>query len=54
MHRIRLEKPDGRALYLYSQVPLPDGIVAPAPRASGEARAVSSSHLRWHPLRGNG
>lgn len=49
MHRLRLAKPDGRRLYLYSSRPIPNGIVAAAP--PGE-RPVPNPHLRWHPLRG--
>lgn len=47
MFTLRLQKPDGRALHLYSRAPLPEGLVAGGPRA-GAAR----SHLRWHPVRG--
>jgi len=49
MFKRSLTKPDGRALWLYSREPIPDGIEAPSP-SSG--RAERSAHLRWHPLRG--
>lgn len=49
IHRQRLIKPDGRALVLYAEHELPEGIEAPAP--SG-AVAPARPHLRWHPLRG--
>lgn len=47
MHKLSLKKPDGRALHLYAEQPLPDGIVAAGPPGGG-----SGSHLRWHPFRG--
>jgi UDPglucose--hexose-1-phosphate uridylyltransferase len=49
LHVQRLEKPDGRALWLYARAPL--SIAGPAPVPPGE-RAEPSPHLRWHPLRG--
>lgn len=49
MYRLRLEKPDGRELWLYSRRPLSADFVAPSP--SQEPRRASP-HLRWHPLRG--
>lgn len=48
MHRRSLQKPDGRALTLYGREPIDEHIEAPA---AGMVSA-SSSHLRWHPLRG--
>lgn len=48
MHRLALTKPDGRALTLYGREPIDPSIEAPA---AGMA-AGASSHLRWHPLRG--
>lgn len=48
VHRRALAKPDGRELVLYSREPLDPGMVAP--QAGG--RGDRSSHLRWHPLRG--
>ncbi len=49
VHRRRLLKPDGRALWLYGRAPITDGLVAPVP---DEAPYTPDSHLRWHPLRG--
>jgi len=49
-HKRTLTKPDGRALHLYGRAPIPDTLVAPTPRAG--RLAPPSSHLRWHPLRG--
>ena len=48
MHRRALTKPDGRALTLYARAPIEGDIEA---TAAGMA-AGASSHLRWHPLRG--
>jgi UDPglucose--hexose-1-phosphate uridylyltransferase len=48
VHKRELKKPDGRDLILYSRAPIDPAITAPAP-GPGEDR---SSHLRWHPLRG--
>jgi UDPglucose--hexose-1-phosphate uridylyltransferase len=50
MHKRRLVKPDGRALFLYGRAPVPEGLVAPSPGAPGAA--APNAHLRWHPLRG--
>jgi UDPglucose--hexose-1-phosphate uridylyltransferase len=47
MHRRRLVKPDGRALFLYGCSPLPDTIHAVSP---GDADPANPQ-LRWHPLR---
>jgi UDPglucose--hexose-1-phosphate uridylyltransferase len=46
----RLEKPDGRELFLYGRAPIPADLPAPVP--PGGRAAPPSSHLRWHPLRG--
>jgi UDPglucose--hexose-1-phosphate uridylyltransferase len=48
MHKRRLTKPDGRALWLYGREPIPDDLTAPSPARSGGA---PNAHLRWHPLR---
>ncbi|KQQ86880.1 galactose-1-phosphate uridylyltransferase [Massilia sp. Leaf139] len=49
MHSKELTKPDGRQLTLYSNQPIPDGIVAPSPFPDP---MNANPHLRWHPLRG--
>ncbi|MFN7983909.1 MAG: galactose-1-phosphate uridylyltransferase [Vicinamibacterales bacterium] len=49
MHSRDFEKPDGRALTLYSRVPIDGDIVAPSPSAGP---FQPETHLRWHPLRG--
>jgi UDPglucose--hexose-1-phosphate uridylyltransferase len=49
LHRRSLEKPDGRALHLYSRREIPAGIQATAPKSEG---GRGNPHLRWHPLRG--
>jgi UDPglucose--hexose-1-phosphate uridylyltransferase len=49
MHIKELIKPDGRHLTLYSNQPIPDGIVAPSPFSEPQN---ANPHLRWHPLRG--
>ncbi len=49
MHRVELEKPDGRKLYLYSREPIAKGIQATNPP---HEPVIGHSHLRWHPLRG--
>jgi UDPglucose--hexose-1-phosphate uridylyltransferase len=49
MHILRLTKPDGRALILYSRSPLPATLEAPSPNLTP---LNPNSHLRWHPLRG--
>ncbi|HLT40778.1 MAG TPA: galactose-1-phosphate uridylyltransferase [Enhygromyxa sp.] len=48
MHRRALTKPDGRSLVLYGREPVDEHIEAPA----AGAVTAASSHLRWHPLRG--
>ena len=49
MHSKELTKPDGRHLTLYSNQPIPDGLVAPSPFPDP---MHANPHLRWHPLRG--
>jgi UDPglucose--hexose-1-phosphate uridylyltransferase len=49
MHILRLTKPDGRPLVLYSRSALPDALDAPSPSPNP---LHPNSHLRWHPLRG--
>lgn len=49
VHRIGLQKPDGRWLWLYDRAPLDPDIDAPVPDPSPFA---PRPHLRWHPLRG--
>lgn len=49
MHSQDLVKPDGRHLTLYSNRPIPAGIVATSPFAESQN---ANPHLRWHPLRG--
>jgi UDPglucose--hexose-1-phosphate uridylyltransferase len=49
MHSKELTKPDGRHLTLYSNRPIPDGMVAPSPFPDP---MNANPHLRWHPLRG--
>lgn len=49
MHSKELIKPDGRHLTLYSNQPIPDGLVAPSPFPDP---MNANPHLRWHPLRG--
>jgi UDPglucose--hexose-1-phosphate uridylyltransferase len=49
MYAQTLSKPDGRSLTLYSQRPIPAGIVAPSPSSEP---VQANPHLRWHPLRG--
>ena len=48
MHKLELEKPDGRKLTLYGCEPIPPGMIAPTPGP----RVDANPHLRWHPLRG--
>lgn len=48
MFKKKLQKPDGRALYLYSQNPIADDIVATSPINDG---SKPNPHMRWHPLR---
>jgi UDPglucose--hexose-1-phosphate uridylyltransferase len=49
MHIQELIKPDGRPLTLYSNLPIPAGLVAPSPFPDPQN---ANPHLRWHPLRG--
>lgn len=49
MYQIKLFKPDGRQLLLYSERPLAEDILAPSPF---DERLTGEPHLRWHPLRG--
>lgn len=49
MHKRTLQKPDGRALHLYSTRPIPEGIVATSP---SDDPVQANPHLRWHALRG--
>ena len=49
MYELRLIKPDGRRLYLYGRRPIAAANGAPSPSLHGSS---PSSHLRWHPLRG--
>jgi UDPglucose--hexose-1-phosphate uridylyltransferase len=49
MHSQDLTKPDGRHLTLYSNRPIPDGLVATSPFSEPQH---ANPHLRWHPLRG--
>jgi UDPglucose--hexose-1-phosphate uridylyltransferase len=49
MHVLRLTKPDGRELSLYSRKPLEPDLEAPSPFAEP---LNPNPHLRWHPLRG--
>ena len=48
MFKTTLTKPDGRALYLYSNKPIPEGIRATNPINDGKK---PTPHQRWHPLR---
>jgi UDPglucose--hexose-1-phosphate uridylyltransferase len=48
VYKRELKKPDGRDLILYSRAPIDPAITAPAPGPAEDR----SSHLRWHPLRG--
>lgn len=48
MYKHELKKPDGRDLILYARAPIDPSIIA---TAAGHATG-RSSHLRWHPLRG--
>ncbi|HEX2135230.1 MAG TPA: galactose-1-phosphate uridylyltransferase [Microvirga sp.] len=47
-HKLRLVKPDGRNLYLYSRAGIPDGIVATNPQHDP---ITGEPHLRFNPLR---
>lgn len=49
MYSKELTKPDGRPLTLYSNQPIPDGLIAPSPFPDP---MNANPHLRWHPLRG--
>lgn len=49
MQRQILTKADGRYLVLYAHQGEPDGRCAPSPYPAAQSH---SSHLRWHPLRG--
>ncbi len=49
MFKTHLVKPDGRSLWLYARQPFQADIAAPSP---GIQPVAASSHLRWHPLRG--
>ena len=49
MHCLRLRKPDGRELNLYSRRPIAPVREAPSPFP---APLNARPHLRWHPLRG--
>ncbi len=49
MYTRTLQKPDGRPLTLYSRRPIDSEIVATQPLGD---RPEPTSHLRWHPLRG--
>lgn len=49
MHTLRLRKPDGRALSLYSRAPIDGAIEATSPSVDPVG---ANPHLRWHPLRG--
>ena len=49
MHVVEMVKPDGRALALYSRVPIRFAAAAPSPFADPLA---ANPHFRWHPLRG--
>ncbi len=50
MYKQSLTKPDGRSLKLYSRHPIDPTLTAPSP--SPVPIAISGSHMRWHPLRG--
>jgi UDPglucose--hexose-1-phosphate uridylyltransferase len=59
LHKRRLSKPDGRALWLYGRSPIDESIVAPGPREGAGPEALGGApparpnpHLRFHPLRG--
>jgi len=49
MYSLKLLKPDGRKLTLYSRYPIEEDITAPSPSNDPVA---ANPHLRWHPLRG--
>ena len=49
MHTLRLAKPDGRPLALYSREPIDPAIRATSP---SDEPVEANPHVRWHPLRG--
>jgi UDPglucose--hexose-1-phosphate uridylyltransferase len=49
MHKLVLQKPDGRPLILYGRKPITNVLEAPVPRGLPSG---PNPHLRWHPLRG--
>jgi UDPglucose--hexose-1-phosphate uridylyltransferase len=49
MHKRSMRKSDGRGLWLYSRAPIPADIRLTGSPAAGAPR---STHMRWHPLRG--
>ncbi len=49
MEKIRLQKPDGRELILYSRRQISRDLRATSP---GAEPILANPHLRWHPLRG--
>jgi len=49
MFKRTLTKPDGRRLILYGSAGEPPVLSAPSP---GAVAPHPSTHLRWHPLRG--
>jgi UDPglucose--hexose-1-phosphate uridylyltransferase len=48
VYQKKLQKPDGRSLYLFSNSPIPEGIEATTPKNQGPS---PTPHQRWHPLR---
>ena len=48
MYQLALQKPDGRALTLYSRRPMQARMSAPSPFATP---LTGKPHMRWHPLR---
>ncbi|MDP9066548.1 MAG: galactose-1-phosphate uridylyltransferase, partial [Pseudomonadota bacterium] len=49
MYELRLHKPDGRALTLYSRRPISPDLRAPSPQSEP---SHANPALRWHPFRG--
>ncbi|MEO5971123.1 MAG: galactose-1-phosphate uridylyltransferase [Bdellovibrionia bacterium] len=49
MYKLKLKKPDGRDLFLYSQKVISNEIVATSPQKTS---LKANPHFRWHPLRG--
>lgn len=49
MYKLKLKKPDGRDLFLYSRDPISENILATSPQADP---FEANPHFRWHPLRG--